>query len=72
MIGIGRPADKSDVADYVLEDFTTDQETLVDSIMSEALKKIMSHMDTRCKEIVDGRAKAEENPALEESSGDHS
>ena len=37
MIGIGRPADKADVIDYVLEDFTPDQLSLVDSIMDEAL-----------------------------------
>ena len=60
MIGIGRPADKADVVDYVLEEFTPDQLNLVDSIMSEALRTMMSHMEKKCAEITEAKTRTEE------------
>ena len=60
MIGTGRPADKADVVDYVLEEFTPDQLCLVDSIMSEALRTMMSHMEKKCAEITEAKTRTEE------------
>ena len=60
MIGIGRPADKADVVDYVLEEFTPDQLSLVDSIMSEALRTMMSHMEKKCAEITKAKTRTQE------------
>ena len=65
MIGIGRPADKADVVEYVLEDFTPDQLSLVDSIMDESLRAMMSHLDKKCLEIIQARTKVEECDAQE-------
>ena len=60
MIGIGRPADKADVVDYVLEEFTPDQLSLVESIMSEALRTMMSHMEKKCAEITEAKTRTED------------
>lgn len=63
MIGIGRPADKADVVDYVLEEFTPDQLILVDSIMTEALRAMMSHLDKTSKELSRESTNLEETEA---------
>ncbi len=64
LIGIGRPADKADVGDYVLDEFTADQASLVDSIMSDALRTMMAHISKNCAEII--RTRIEDNSATEE------
>ncbi len=59
LIGIGRPSNKSDVADYVLEDFTVEQKASVQAILSDSLDTILRHAEKKADDLVQERTKTE-------------
>ena len=50
-IGIGKPADKKDVANFVLSDFTKDQFNSLDTIISHCIKSIDALINKSLNEV---------------------
>ncbi len=59
LIGIGRPSNKADVVDYVLEDFTEEQKASVQGILKDALDTILRHAEKKADDLVQERTKTE-------------